>query len=75
MGAGDIEIRKKIVASYGQHTVMEDGLCLTEPGWTWIVEPEGYAVCVTKEDLNNLVGKTLKVIEVWDEELVMEICD
>lgn len=67
------EIRKKIVASHIGGVISDDGkIQEVSPGWTWIVEPEGYAECVNVQDL---VGKTLKIISVDEEDVVMEVRD
>ena len=67
------EIKRKIVANYKHFVSESNGLAHYSCGWTWIVEPEGYSTCVTDEELKSLVGKTLKVIEMTDEEFVLEI--
>ena len=70
-----MEIRKKIVATHTPFSRQDGNLIETTPGWTWIVEPEGYAACVSDEELKNLVGKTLKVIEVTEHDVILEIND
>ena len=69
----DEEIKNKLVASYRAFSFASDGLIETYPGWTWIVEPEGYAACVSEEEIQALVGKTLKVLRIGDSDIVMEI--
>ena len=65
------EIRKKIVASHIGGVISDDGhIQQVSPGWTWIVEPEGYAECI---DVKELMGKTLKIISVDEMDVVMEI--
>jgi hypothetical protein len=72
----EVEIKRKIVARHaGYHFVPPDAptLCEFQPGWVWIVEPEGYAACVSLETLKSLVGKTLTVLEVNDEDVILQI--
>jgi hypothetical protein len=65
------EIRKKIVACHIGGVISDDGhIQEVRPGWTWIVEPEGYAECI---DVKDLIGKTLKIISVDEMDVVMEI--